>query len=193
MKFTTREATREAEGKKDDSKLSRFKAASERLMRPAVVAAFAVGFTVACGEDPGPADSGHGGDGGTVTDGGTTDGGGGDGGGPAELCTQYGPGDAHRALFNLGDSKSPGGTGTYFMRFRQIVGTGTGRVGGFLYYPADLSTSEGIGFNEGETKTKDIPGVGTVTFQLCEMTANPCTASTGDPACTATLASSHGW
>jgi hypothetical protein len=190
MRLTNREA---GEGKKDDVKLSRFKAASERLMRPAVVAAFAVGFAVACGEDPTPRDGGTGGDGGTTTDGGTTDGGGGDGGGPAELCTQYGPGDPHRAHFALGDSLSPGGTAAYFMRFYQIVGSGDGRRAGFLYYPADLTTSEGIGFNVGETKSKNIPGVGMVTFQLCELTANPCTQSTGDPACAATLASSHGW
>ncbi|MCI0503235.1 hypothetical protein L0Y65_00825 [Candidatus Micrarchaeota archaeon] len=188
-----RQETHEERGQSGKKgRFSRFKDAFERQMKVAKVAAaaFAVTFAVSCSDDT------------TGRDGGTQDGGptdadtdhdSGPDGGPASPCTQYGPGDAHRTVFALEDEASPTG-GTYFMRFTGIAGTGAGRVATFTLYPASMVTSEGVSFNNTHpTFTKNFPGVGNVTMELCEMTANPCTPSTGDSACTATLASSNGW
>jgi hypothetical protein len=171
-------------------KFSRFKDMVERNSRVAL-AAFAVTFAVSCGDDTTGRDGG-------VQDGGTTDadtdqdGGTVPDGGPSSLCTQYGPGDAHRMLFHLEEDASPSG-GTYFFNFRGIGNaTGVNRAI-FTGYPASMSTSEGWAFELGEQQTKNFPGIGVVTFELCEMTANICTPSTGDLNCTATLASSNGW
>jgi hypothetical protein len=190
MKF--KQEMREEAGQSDKKRaFARFKERMEKPLRVAV-AAFAVTFAVSCGDEPGPRDGGTGGDADVQTDGGNTTDGGSDGGNPAGLCTQYGTGDPHRMVFHLDDEASPSG-GTHFFKFRELVDTGSELRAGFVFFPASMTTSEGIGFSLGQTKVKNITGVGDVSFQLCEMSASPCTLSTGDPNCSATLASSNGW
>ncbi len=183
---------REEAGQTDRKKaFARFKERMDKPLRVAV-AAFAVTFAVSCGDDTTERDGGNDGGQDAQTDGGNTTDSGTDGGTPTGLCTTYGPGDPHRAVFMLDDEASPSG-GTYFFKFRELVDTGSELRAGFVFFPASMTTSEGIGFSLGQTKVKNIPGVGDVSFQLCEMTASPCTLSTGDPNCSATLASSNGW
>jgi hypothetical protein len=169
----------------------------ESARQKALVLAFAFS-TVSlanCGGDPGPNDGGgNGGDSGGMSDGGSggSDGGSGGDGGGTSLCAQYGPGDPHRHVFELEASASPSG-GATFLRFMRIIDGGSEKIAGFTYYPADLSTSEDLSFRLGQQRVKTVSGIGNITMELCEMTANPCTPSTGDPNCTATLASSNGW
>lgn len=184
MKLRNADLKSEAEGRAGKERLTKFKALAEKSLR--VAAAFAVTFAISCGDDTAGRDgSPDGGDGGGIADGG------GDGG-TASLCTQYGTGDPHRAVFHLDDAKSVS-NGTYFLQFRNILSAGDEMVAGFLYYPASMTTSQGVGFRLGQQRMIDIPEIGQVTFECCEITANPCTSSTGDQNCSATLAATRTW
>jgi len=190
--MTIKQEEHEERGQNDrKGRFSRFKDAIERHSAVAKVAlaAFAVTFAINCGDDTTGRDGGP-------QDGGPTDGDtdhdSGPDSGPVSLCTQYGPGDPHRVEFQLEDEAIPSGT-MYAFRFRGIIGTGDGRISSYTLYPVTSPTSESVGFTIGRQFVKNFPGVGDITFELCDMTANPCTPSTGDSACKSTLASSNGW
>jgi len=187
MKLRNAETKNDSNEVERKARFSRFRALAERSARVAA-AAFAVTFAFSCGEDTTGRDGG--GDGGIAHDGGM-DGGGGDSG-ASSICAQYGAGDPHRHVFSLeGNARIEGSA--YFFEFRRIVGTGDNRIAGFIYYPENMATNEGISFKVGERKTMDVPGVGQVIIECCEMTANPCTPSSGDQSCSATLASQRTW
>jgi hypothetical protein len=188
----------------EKKRFSRFSGLVESMKKPAIFATMAVSFC-ACGPADKPTHDGGGGndggqalnDGGQSKDGGQGGDAGFDGGSAQALCDQFGAGSPNRVTFGLGDVKRPAeNTVNYLMYFGDIVVANGVLKAEFPFYPSDLSKPfDWKGFAKDETRAVTIPSVGAVKFQLCDLTATPCSINipggtkTGDVNCTATLAS----
>ncbi len=191
----------EERGKEEKTGFSRLKPLGDSLKRATVVVAILAGATlnVHCsggGPDPTP-DSG--GDGGSMSDSGPTQDGGSDGG-AGGLCAQYPNGSWNNNAFSGGTIMKPGSnTANYLMFLNALGDQGGTEYAVFGLYPQDLSSPiQYVAFSQGQTKTINIPSVGDMNFQLCSMTASPCSSPpggpvTGDTHCIAEVAADRPW
>lgn len=136
--------------------------------------------------------------GGTSNTGGSTAGTGGSvqagaGGEEQSLCEMYPAGHDNRHTFSPGDGEGPG-CSDYVMLFTEI--TSSGLVNFQYLNMANPTGAERVGFRIGDQRTKDFPGVGVTTFELCSSTSEACLWEvggdiTGDANCSVTLAATR--
>ena len=121
----------------------------------------------------------------------------GDGGVQVSLCDQYAAGSPNRVTFGLGEIRNPANNTVDYRTYLGDIVVSSGVLKAeFPFYPPDLSKPfDWKTFAKDTVKDVTIPSVGTVKFQLCDLTATPCSidipggTKTGDVNCTATLAS----
>ena len=192
MKFTqdVRREGRQAEAK---NRFGRFRELVEKNAKVAL-AAFSLTFAVQCSGGTGKEAETDGGDNEGGAGGAQDTGTGGAGGSTSviEICSVYGQGDPHRMTFGLGDEAALTGDGhRYKLNNITVIGEELRAV--FNHFEPGSSEADTLGFEAGDTGSYISPTLGKVRFQLCEMTPNECTLSSGDQDCTATLAASSGW
>ncbi|MEW6722397.1 MAG: hypothetical protein AB1324_03985 [Candidatus Micrarchaeota archaeon] len=191
------------EGKEGVEKreFSRFRGLTEGIKRTALVATISAAalLNARCGPDPGPTDSGTGGDGGVVTDGGHDSGDGGTGGDAGtSLCAQFGEGHENRATFALGDSRGPASSAVTFFAYIGKSGVGDSTQASVGGYEAP-QTFPPVPFNlrVGQQRAIGTSDVGWVTVELCGTSGGACNVTaggnvSGDQTCTATIAADKG-
>jgi len=115
---------------------------------------------------------------------------------PASLCAMFGEGHVNRHTFGLMDSKSIDSS-NWRMEFRKLTIFGERRFAAFNFHDITLTAAGFESFEEGEQRPTDVPGYGTVRFELCKTSGGECNGSlippSGDVSCTATLVVDAGW
>ena len=169
----------------DKSRFPRLKGMVEKLKNKVVIASLVSAAAVfSCSDGPGPQDGGPL-DASVDADTPAQDGG-------ESLCPMYPEGHANRKTFQLDDVSTPG-LGDYHIMFRQMEDSSSDHFALFVYYKQLPGTTEFISLRPGSTKTKDIPGLGPTTFELCSTSGGDCSSYTsppeGDANCTATIVS----
>ncbi len=200
----SRQGVHEERGKESGTEaFSRTRPLAESLKRATVVFAILTGaaLNIRCGggnPDPPPSDSGIMDSGTPGQDGGTQD------AGPVNgLCTQYPPGTNNNNAFFGGSTimKPANNSGNWLMYLKSLVYQNGTEGATFGLYPQDLSSAPTYtAFTLGQTQAINVPGVGNVSFQLCNMSSQACNApspgqppNSGDVNCYATLASDMPW
>ncbi len=189
--FDNAETARRPEKKR----FPRLRGLVERSRRAAVVL-LTVAFVYGCGNGDTTTDGGNGGQDAMADAADSAVDSGRDADAPLSLCSLYGEGHENRATFSLNESRGTEGS-EWRLMLRQILIAGDAAYVTFAYFPESLTSSDFLSFTVGEQITRNVTGLGTVTFELCSTTPNECAGysdpPTGDPNCQATLASDRRW